>query len=275
MQAPVSVVIPCYCCTKTIERAVQSIVQQTLLPTEVILVNDASPDHTLEELLSIQKKYGKDFIKVLNLLENSGPGESRNRGKAIASQPYIAFLDADDGWHPEKLKIQYTWMEEHPEVTLSGHHILVTKPENVPPYPSISEPVEPHFVSRRELLISCKVLTSSWLFKKSEVQDFTEITRHSEDYLLVMKTLFDHRKIVYLEASASLAYFFKPEFAKEGMSGDLWAMEKAQLKAYRIIWRSKFISTGEFCFYIIWSIIKYLRRVLILWLRMRKLMSEN
>ncbi|MFM7439000.1 MAG: glycosyltransferase family 2 protein, partial [Snowella sp.] len=48
MQAPVSVIIPCYCCTKTIGRAVQSVFQQSLPPVEVILVNDASPDDTLE-----------------------------------------------------------------------------------------------------------------------------------------------------------------------------------------------------------------------------------
>ncbi len=272
MQAPVSVIIPCYCCTKTIGRAVQSVFQQSLPPVEVILVNDASPDHTLEELFALQKQYGKDFIKVLNLLQNTGPGESRNQGRAIASQPYIAFLDADDGWHPDKLKIQYSWMEAHPDVSLSGHLILVTKPESVLPYDFIPDPVQTHFVSRNELLISCKVLTSSWLFKASDVQNYTEITRHSEDYLLILKTLFDDRKIVFLDAP--LAYFFKPEFAKEGMSGDLWAMEKAQLKAYQIIWRSNDISTLELYFYWIWSMIKYLRRVIILWLRISKLITK-
>jgi glycosyltransferase involved in cell wall biosynthesis len=269
MQAPVSVIIPCYCCTKTIGRAVQSIARQSLPPVEVILVNDASPDCTLEELFALQKKYGKDFIKVVNLRQNVGPGEARNQGKAIASQPYIAFLDADDGWHPEKLNIQYSWMKDHPDVSLSGHPILVKKPESVPSYTPISEPVQTHLVSRTELLISCKVLTSSWLFKASDVQDYTEITRHSEDYLLILKTLFDNRKIVFLDAP--LAYFFKPEFAKEGMSGDLWAMEKAQLKAYQIIWRSRYISTIELYFYWIWSMIKYLRRVVIFWLRTSKL----
>jgi glycosyltransferase involved in cell wall biosynthesis len=269
MQAPVSVVIPCYCCTKTIGRAVQSIFQQSLPPVEVILVNDASPDHTLEELFALQKQYGKEFIKVVNLPQNKGPGESRNQGREIASQPYIAFLDADDGWHPDKLNIQYSWMEAHPDVSLSGHRILVTKPESVPPYTPISEPVQTHLVSRTELLISCKVLTSSWLFKASDVQNYTEITRHSEDYLLILKTLFDDRKIAFIDAP--LAYFFKPEFAKEGMSGDLWAMEKAQLKAYQIIWRSNNISTIELYFYWIWSMIKYSRRVVILWLRTSKL----
>ena len=160
-------------------------------------------------------------------------------------------------------------MKDHPGISLSGHRILVTKPESVPPYDSIPDPVQSHLVSRNELLISCKVLTSSWLFKASDVQDYTEITRHSEDYLLILKTLFDDRKIVFLDAP--LAYYFKPEFSKEGMSGDLWAMEKAQLKAYQIIWRSHDISTGEFCFYWIWSMIKYLRRVVIFWLRTSKL----
>src|SRR5574340_1082572 len=117
-RAPVSVVIPCYCCSETIGRALVSIASQTMLPQEVILVEDASPDggETLGKLRHLAGEYGETFIvKVIALKENCGAGSARNRGWEAAGQPYIAFLDADDAWHPKKIELQYSWMCEHPE----------------------------------------------------------------------------------------------------------------------------------------------------------------
>ena len=59
MQAPVSAVIPCYNCSATIEKAVDSIAKQTLIPQEVILVNDDSSDQTIDILQNLQNNYGK------------------------------------------------------------------------------------------------------------------------------------------------------------------------------------------------------------------------
>lgn len=59
MHVPVSVVIPCYCCEGTIERAVGSVMKQTALPVEIFLVDDASPDHgrTLNKLRQLQELF--------------------------------------------------------------------------------------------------------------------------------------------------------------------------------------------------------------------------
>ena len=97
--APVSVLIPCYCCTETIERAVRSVVAQTLLPAEVWLIDDGSPDEgrTLETLNTLQQRYGDQTrVEVLSFTENRGLAAARNAGWDAATQPYIALLDADD-----------------------------------------------------------------------------------------------------------------------------------------------------------------------------------
>lgn len=124
MHVPVSVVVPCYCCEGTIERAVDSVMKQTALPAEVLLVDDASPDQgrTLNKLRQLQGRFrDKTHIEVIALKNNGGPSVARNAGWEAATQPYIAFLDADDAWHPQKLEIQYEWMKEYSEVVLTGH----------------------------------------------------------------------------------------------------------------------------------------------------------
>ena len=119
--AKVSVVIPCYRCADTIARAVTSIAEQTSRPAEVILVDDCSGDDTLATLYELQAEYPQGWVKVIESPKNAGPGTARNLGWEAATQAYIAFLDADDSWHPQKIEMQYGWMSKNPEVALTGH----------------------------------------------------------------------------------------------------------------------------------------------------------
>jgi len=117
----VSVVVPCYRCKETIERAVASVMGQTQVPAELILVDDQSGDGSLDLLKLIQSKYGCNQIKVVSLTVNQGAASARNAGWDVATQPYVAFLDADDAWHPLKIEIQLEWMLKHPGAALTGH----------------------------------------------------------------------------------------------------------------------------------------------------------
>ena len=108
--APVSVIVPCYRCDQTIDRAVDSIVLQSMRPKEVILVNDGNDKGTQKAIEQTSKKAGKTVcIKIVMLERNSGPATARNEGWNCATQPYIAFLDADESWHPQKIELQYKW----------------------------------------------------------------------------------------------------------------------------------------------------------------------
>jgi len=95
----ISVVIPVFNGIDYISDAVESVKNQTLPPTEIIIVDDGSTDGTPDKVKAIPGV-------TLVVQANRGPSAARNHGVAVASGDWLAFLDADDLWHPEKLKIQ-------------------------------------------------------------------------------------------------------------------------------------------------------------------------
>ena len=129
--APVSVVIPCFEAAATLERALDSVRAQTWPPAEAILVDDGSADETpalfsrlLEGDRAETDRGGEatpPYLRTIRLDRNRGPGAARNAGWAAATQPLIAFLDADDAWHSRKIEIQADFMLARPGVALSGH----------------------------------------------------------------------------------------------------------------------------------------------------------
>jgi glycosyltransferase involved in cell wall biosynthesis len=110
----VSVIIPLYNKEDRIAGTIKSVLSQSFDDFEVIVVNDGSRDRSAEAV--------EPFLADLNYVEqaNSGPGAARNRGIELARGKYIAFLDADDKWLPEKLQTQVKFMEAHPDLQWSG-----------------------------------------------------------------------------------------------------------------------------------------------------------
>lgn len=106
----VSVIMPTYNCGPYIAAAVESVLAQTISDWELIIVDDCSSDNTKEVLAS----YLKDpRIHYECLKENSGPACARTTALRKAGGRYIAFLDSDDLWRPDKLKKQIAFMEKH------------------------------------------------------------------------------------------------------------------------------------------------------------------
>lgn len=104
----ISVVIPCYNSKKYLDKCFGSLLSQTIgfENIEVILVNDASTDNTLDTLLEIEHKY-PDNVMVINLDTNMQQGGARNIGISYATGEYLAFVDSDDWIDPETYAITY------------------------------------------------------------------------------------------------------------------------------------------------------------------------
>lgn len=112
MKTPlVSVITPCYNSASFIAQAIQSVQNQTYANWEMIVVDDCSTDASV---VIVEQLAANDPRIILRRLEqNSGTGVARNTAIELASGRYIAFLDADDLWMPEKLSTQIKFMEQH------------------------------------------------------------------------------------------------------------------------------------------------------------------
>lgn len=126
----ISVVMPAYQAERFVGQAIQSVLDQTYSPVELIVVDDGSTDGTAAVI--------RDFGPRVRFYQqsNAGPGAARNAGVARATGQYVAFLDADDYWERGKLAVQAAILDQNPDVgfvfslaqqfqTNSGEHINV------------------------------------------------------------------------------------------------------------------------------------------------------
>lgn len=117
----VSVIIPVYNREETIGRAINSVLNQSYINFELIIVDDCSTDNSLKVI----KKYEDRRIKVLTLQQNSGANMARNVGIASSKGHYIAFQDSDDEWDKNKLELQMRDMlQRHLAASFCAHRLL-------------------------------------------------------------------------------------------------------------------------------------------------------
>lgn len=258
-RAPVTVVIPCYRCADTVCRAVESVVQQSLPPAELILVDDFSPDGTLAELKRLRVRHGEAWIRVLALPRNAGPGSARNAGWNAATQPYVAFLDADDAWAPSKLKLQCGWMLSNRHVALTAHARHPAR--GAAPARTTEDPSKWHEVLPRQMMWRNPIATSSVMLRRDIGLRFDPSRRYSEDYWLWLQIAFGGAALYVSETP--LAFSHKPDFGAGGLSAELWKMEVGELTNLRMLRSQRRISLVECVAACAWSLLRYARRVMI------------
>jgi glycosyltransferase involved in cell wall biosynthesis len=255
---PVSVVIPAHNAAGTIARALASAAAQTAEPAEIIVVDDASTDETVRVVLDEAKRHPAGRVRVLRQERNRGPGSARNRGWDSASGRYIAFLDADDAWHPKKLEFQCVHMKDLPDAVLMAHPCATADPSSLAgdiPASAV------HPVLPGALLRSNTIATSSVMLRRDLRRRFAPDKRYAEDYLLWLQIALSGEKMYFIDAP--LAHRFKPPFGAGGLSKHLWRMERGVLDAYREIYREGLISLPALVMLAAYSLLKYARRVMI------------
>lgn len=107
----VSVIVPVFNGSRFIEDAIRSVLSQDYKKLEVIIVDDASMDDTVEKVEALMRQ--DDRINLLSMNKNSGVAKTRNKGVENAKGRYIAFLDADDVWLNDKLTKQLELMKNN------------------------------------------------------------------------------------------------------------------------------------------------------------------
>ena len=115
----IDVVIPAYNAAQFIEPTLQSVLAQTLLPRKIIVVDDGSTDQTVD----IVEGFQSERIELISV-EHGGLAYARNLGIRASQADYIAFLDADDLWHVDKLKAQLEAFITNPEAKAAYSYAL-------------------------------------------------------------------------------------------------------------------------------------------------------
>jgi glycosyltransferase involved in cell wall biosynthesis len=239
--APVSVVIPCYRCMRTVGATVASIAAQTLLPAEVILVDDGSGDGTSEGLARLASRYPDGWIKVVALPHNGGAARARNVGWERARHDHIAFLDADDTWYPTKLELQMAVLRAEPGIALISHRMAFHRRELPPPKPIY--PLRARTLRRQAFLVQNPFRTGSVVLRSDIPFRFNERFRLVEDFLLWSQIALSG--LLCVKINQVLAATHKPAFGAGGLSADMEAMHMAGVEVRRELRRQGLISPTE------------------------------
>lgn len=221
---------------------------------EVIIVNDGSTDGSakiVEEYIH-QNAEGK-FVFINQ--KNGGVSKARNAGMKVAKGDYIAFLDADDIWMPEKTMKQMYFLENDSIdfITSLWNNVRVSFPYVVNPSNGLVE------VSLKKLLLKVTGQTSTAIFKREVLEKiglFDEMQRYAEDANFWMRVT-EHYKMYLLPEPLVIAGEGKKSFGHSGLSANLKEMEKGIQKNIAEMYRSKRINGVQFLFYFVISKLKY------------------
>ena len=175
----VSVVMPVYNDAALVRRAIKSVAEQSYQSFELIIIDDASTDGLIESLSTCTDRR----MKILRHQQNKGAAAARNTGIAEAGGHYIAFLDADDCWLPDKLERQLNFMEA------SGGRVRMscTAYENISPYhPKGEIRINPPVLTEQDLHSGCRVSPGATLMAEKslfeEVGPMNEALPRLEDW---------------------------------------------------------------------------------------------
>ena len=216
-----SVIIPMYNAEKTISRALQSVLNQSYTSYEIIVVDDASTDSSCD----IITKYKIDNVQLIKKQTNTGSSDTRNIGMNIAKGHYIAFLDADDIWHKDKLTLVNDAIISIPGLYLFFHP-FTQEDINHNPLPGKLEISRYPFV---KLLPSNKIATSCAIIRNDTSFRFEQSMRYTEDFDLWLRIGYKYN-IYY--TNTPLTQIFRPFLSKGGISANKWEMRKGEMKAY-------------------------------------------
>lgn len=112
MNELVSIIVPVYNVEKYIRETMESVMAQTYADWELLLVEDGSSDGTAAIITGLAEAWGESRIRLIRQPANMGAARARNRGLLEAGGRYIAYLDADDLWAPEKLERELSFLKE-------------------------------------------------------------------------------------------------------------------------------------------------------------------
>lgn len=261
----ISVIIPMYNASKSIIKALDSIKFQTCKADyQILIINDGSKDDSE----AVVNQYILDNPRMnITLIsqENSGVSMARNVGLRLASGDYIALLDSDDEWLPNKIEKQVNILETNKNIDLLGTN---RNDEHFDSFLGIKFDYLTH-ISSRLLLLKTFLVTPSVIFRRKIIENtgyFDETQRFAEEGDWWIRVC-DKNQCYLLNESLVITGGGKPSFGFSGLSSNLWGMEKGELKNLKTAHSMKIINYIELNALRLYSLSKFLRRVVVVRLR--------
>lgn len=243
----ISIITPTYNCGKYIERTIKSVQGQTYKNWEMIIVDDCSVDNTREIVNRIASM--DDRIKYFCLEKNSGAAVARTRAMEIASGDYMAFLDSDDIWKPEKLQKQLSFMEDNGYFFTSTAYEQIDENDN-----KLDKIVKaPVKTSYNRLLLDCPVGNSTVMYNVKKMGKFKvpDIRKRNDDALWLQ--MLKKEKYIYGMSDVLMEYRVR----QNSISSNKFSLIKYHWKLYREV---ENLSVVRSVFHIlVWCFIKVLR----------------
>lgn len=185
----ISVVCPTFNSANYIEKTLASINAQTRKPDQLVIIDDGSSDNTIPIIKAYFKSCPADFEVTLERVIHQGPGAARNKGIKLSTSDWIAFLDSDDYWFPQKLERVHSEMETHGSCNFFCHdeiHVRLDGKTKVARYSNIDLKNE----LTEQLYIANKFSTSAIVCRKNllkKVGGFDSSLSSAQDYELWLR----------------------------------------------------------------------------------------
>ena len=195
----VSVIIPYYKKKNFITETVDSALKQSYKNLEIIIIYDDEIEEDLSLIKEIQKKDNR--INIIQNKKTMGAGISRNIGISSSKGKYIAFLDADDIWHQDKIKTQINFMIKNNYLISHTSYSIINEHNKV-----IGTRAARNIFKLNELLKSCDIGTSTVILTKELINndiEFASLTT-KEDFVLWLKILKKNIKIYGLDENLAI-----------------------------------------------------------------------
>lgn len=257
----VTVVIPTFNSAATIKRALDSVLAQTVLPSRLVVVDNASTDSTAQ----IVEKMAADSrcqMELVRQSRNTGPGAARNAGWDLVRTQLVAFLDSDDSWHPTKLERQLDIVRQHPDECLFGHTTTSSTTSDLTDTFGTTPLIGSgriNYYSLRHFLIRNRVSTPTVMLRSELPFRFPTEHWYAEDYALWTAILAaGYRAVVH---DLALTTLHKAPWGEAGLSAKLDDMHAGELIVLDGLRRSHAITTIEHVMFSKWMTLKFRRRL--------------
>jgi glycosyltransferase involved in cell wall biosynthesis len=174
----VTVLLPAYNAEKYLVEAVESILKQSFVDFELLIIDDGSTDNTL----SILNSFKDSRINIVKHAENKGLIYSLNEGLNLAKSKYIVRMDADDIALPNRLKVQVDFMNQHQDIAAAGSYYHIIGREEIQKMPISNDTIKVHMLFHTAMAHPTMILRRDSFIDADYFfdQDF----KHAEDYEL-------------------------------------------------------------------------------------------